>query len=535
MNDQPEIEKKEELTGGGTLVSPAEDKDAAPSMGKNHKDLESSANADTEASNSKADNTGDSENKPGKHGFKPYTLFFAALGLLTVLAWIIPLRPTVSEMERRELDEFPEYESSALFSGEYFRSIENWFSDTFTFRENWISLSDNVKRLFGIQTVAIYGEMPTVDAIPVPSFNAGSDESIENDASEDDSNGIETEEIEAVEPESLEVDLPESEETDIEMPEEESEEWGGIVIDEDELIADRGAKLQIGDAMFVFPGFNKTNAEKYAQRMNKTAELLKGKANFYCIIAPHAVTSMLTREDREKYGFVIEEDAFDYLYGMMSDDVGKVNVISNLQKHNSEYITFRSDPHWTALGAYYAYEVWCEVAGKEPVPLSEYKEIAWTGFLGSYYNTGGQPKALRDNPDTVYCYEPPGDVHLYLDLTNSLLKKGSEISLFVDRSRKKTGDHYITFLSTDAAKATFINNDIDDDSAVLVMKTSFGNPFVYYLTQHYHTVYVIDIRYFNYSLTKFISAQKVDDVIILHNSDLCYSVTGNEKVARLLK
>ena len=458
------------------------------------------------------------ETRSRKRFFGPYSVFFVVLGLLAVIAWSIPLRPTVSESERRKLEEFPVYETKALFSGEYFRSIENWFSDTFTFREDWISLSDSIKRLFGIHTVAIYGEMPVVDEIPVtdPKTEALSEiETVENETT--------VEEI---------TDVADIEENNVE---DEQEDWGGIVIEDEELIADRGAKLQIGDAMFVFPGFSKGYAEKYAQRMNKTAELLKGKANFYCIIAPHAVTSMLTREDREKYGFVIEEDAFDFMYGLMSDDVGKVNVIENLQKHNSEYITFRSDPHWTALGAYYAYEVWCEVAGKAPVPLSEYKEYAWTGFLGAYYNTGGQPKALRDNPDTVYAYEPPGDVHLYLDFNHSLKKKGSEVSLLADRSRKKTGDHYITFLSTDQAKATFINNDIDDDSAVLVMKTSFGNPFVYYLTQHYHYVYVIDIRYYNYSLSKFIAAQKVDDVILIHNTDLCYSENAYKTVSRLLK
>ncbi len=507
-------------------------KDEAPETPAPDRTLSSSGeNAITEEENAKnpepeesADETVCTGEKRPKHFLRSYSAFLASLGLITVLAWIIPLRPSVSESERRQLDKFPEYDITALFSGTYFRSIENWFSDTFTFREDWISLSDKVKRLFGIQTVAIYGEMPTVDTVPI----------VEPKTEEADLTmplGTQTDQDELHNEELIQQDVK----AEADNGEDETEDWGGIIIEDEELIADRGAKLQIGDAMFVYPGFNKSYAEKYAQRMSKTADLLKGKANFYCVIAPHAVTSMLTREDREKYGFVIEEDAFDYMYGLMSDDVGKVNVIENLQKHNSEYITFRSDPHWTALGAYYAYEVWCEVAGKTPVPLSEYKEYAWTGFLGAYYNTGGQPKALRDNPDTVYAYEPPGDVHLYLDFNHSLKKKGSEVSLLADRSRKKKGDHYITFLSTDQAKATFINNDIDDDSAVLVMKTSFGNPFVYYLTQHYHYVYVIDIRYYKYSLSKFIAAQKVDDVILVHNTDLCYSENAYKTVSRLMK
>ncbi len=514
MKEIPETDKKTELNS--TVLNKAAPDSSAESRADDAKKTADPACEDS-ASNSddKVNNEVKGEEKK-KPWYKPYTLFFAALGLLTILAWMIPLRPVVSESERRKLEVFPQYETKALFSGEYFRSIENWFSDTFTFREDWIRFSDGFKRLFGIQTVALYGEMPVVDEIPVPAV-------VQND-------DVAEEPVEE-NPEQIGIDAePVAEEL-----EEEPEDWGGIVIEDEELIADRGAKLQIGDAMFVYPGFSKAYAEKYAQRMNKTAELLKGKANFYCVIAPHAVTSMLTREDRERYGFVIEEDAFDYMYGLMSDDVGKVNVIDNLQKHNSEYITFRSDPHWTALGAYYAYEVWCEVAGKEPVPLSEYKEYAWTGFLGAYYNTGGQPKVLRDNPDTVYAYEPPGDVHLYLDFNNSLKKKGSEVSLLVDRSRKKTGDHYITFLSTDQAKATFINNDINDDSAVLVLKTSFGNPFVYYLTQHYHYVYVVDLRYYKYSVSKFIAAQKVDDVILVHNTDLCYSENAYNTVSRLLK
>jgi hypothetical protein len=267
--------------------------------------------------------------------------------------------------------------------------------------------------------------------------------------------------------------------------------------------------------------------------MTEIADKLEGKANFYCIMAPFSVSSMLTRADREKYGFVIEEDVFAYMYGNMGENVNKVNVLENLQKHNNEYITFRSDPHWTALGAYYAYEEWCKYAGKEPVPLSEYKEYAWENFLGTFYYTAAKPKTITKNPDTVYAYEPPGDVHLYLDFTNGD-KLGVEVPLLVDRSNL-SGDQYITFLSTDQAKATFINNSIEDDSGVLVLKTSFGNPFVYYLTQHYHYVYVVDMRYYNYSVTKVMEKHRIDDVIVIHATDLCYSENGMNTVSRLLK
>ncbi len=448
--------------------------------------------------------------------------FFVSMMLITALAWALPLRPTMSVSEKRNLERFPDFSVRTLVNGQYFRSIETWFSDTFTLRENWIGLADDFRKLYGFQTVAIYGDIPVADAIPIPSPPAPAGTGV----------SAEPEEDPAPAPETVTVDEPVVSEPVSAEPG--TDDWGGLVIEDDALIADQGAKLQIGDSIFAYPSFNQMYADKYAAKMTEIADKIAGKANFYCILAPYSASSMLSRADREKYGFVIEEDALAYMYGSMGENVKKVNVLANLQKHNNEYITFRSDPHWTALGAYYAYEEWCRYAGKEPVPLSEYKEYAWTDFFGTFYYTAGKPKAITDHPDIVYAYEPPGDVHLYLDFTNRD-KLGVETSLLVDRSTVKV-DQYITFLSTDAAAATFYNNSIEDDSAILVLKTSFGNPFVYYLTQHYHTVYVVDMRYYQYySVSQFVEKHKVSDVIIIHATDLCYSENGFRTATLLLK
>ena len=450
-------------------------------------------------------------------------VFLLVLGIVTAAAWAIPLRPTASVSEKRNLERFPSFSFSTLLSGEYFKSIDNWFSDTFTFRESWIGAADGFKKIYGIKTVAIFGDVPVADTVPVPAPAAELSEAAPAGS----------EEISAVEGPSAPEEVSAEDPADPALSEEDGEEWQGIVIDEDALIEDVGAKIQIGGSIFSYPWFNKTYADMYAKRISKTGDMLAGKANFYCILVPHNVTSMLSKADREKIGLTTEEDTFEYIYSLMNENVVKVNVISNLQKHSGEYIAFRSDPHWTALGAYYAYEAWCTAAGKEPVPLSEYKEIAWEDFFGTYYYTAGKPKEITNNPDIVYAYEPPGDVHLYIDYNNGL-KLGIETDLLLDRSTRKV-DQYITFLGTDKAKATFINNSIEDDSAVLVLKTSYGNPFVYYLTQHYHTVYVVDLRYYNYSVSRFMEYNKVDDVILIHLADMCYSSNGYNSVSRLLK
>ena len=59
------------------------------------------------------------------------------LGLFVSL--LIPLRPSFSENEKRELARFPSFSFSALFDGSFFRGIDSWFSDTFPFRYAMIS------------------------------------------------------------------------------------------------------------------------------------------------------------------------------------------------------------------------------------------------------------------------------------------------------------------------------------------------------------------------------------------------------------
>ena len=119
-----------------------------------------------------------------KHAAKrkgmPAAAFFIVLAVLTVTAFIIPLRPTRSYSEKRALTPFPEFSGAALVSGEYFDGITAWFSDTFPGRETWLRVNATVEQLHGISDVAVYGELPvqaaeTVPPMPTPPPEGGSD------------------------------------------------------------------------------------------------------------------------------------------------------------------------------------------------------------------------------------------------------------------------------------------------------------------------------------------------------------------------
>ena len=92
--------------------------------------------------------------------------FFVMMLAFSLIALIVPLRPTESVVEKRELTKFPEFSFLALTDGSYFKQLDLWFSDTFPFRDAFTSANARLKSLYGIHPATVHGEVTTGDAIP---------------------------------------------------------------------------------------------------------------------------------------------------------------------------------------------------------------------------------------------------------------------------------------------------------------------------------------------------------------------------------
>ena len=172
-------------------------------------------------------------------------IFFIVLSAVTILAWMIPLRPTVSEREKRNLERFPAFSVASLLDGSYFEHIGLWFSDTFPGRDTWIRLSQGIDSLHGRSGVMIYGTMDAGDAIPVAA------EPIPTAAPAPLAEVESTPAPVTEEPNTTPESTAEPEPT----PETEPE-WGGKVLEEEELVT-LGAVIQVGDSAYAYTGFSK--------------------------------------------------------------------------------------------------------------------------------------------------------------------------------------------------------------------------------------------------------------------------------------
>ncbi len=407
--------------------------------------------------------------------------FFLMLYFGTIMAFIIPLRPTYSESEKRYLATFPEFSIDALISGSYFDDISTWFSDTFPFRENLTEANTYVKSLYGIETVTVHGDVDMGDDIPDAPLVVP-DEPITNP--------------DAALPDTPEADTPEDN-VDIEV-----QQLSAIIV--------------AGDSAYEYYGYSEDCAIGFVSCVNKLDSLANPTGNVYTMIIPTSMDITLNDSVRAEITNTADQKAAIDLFNKSFKNCVPVDGIYAAERlHRNEYTYFRTDHHWTALGAYYAYEQFALEKGIAPIPLATYPVRSFTGFLGTFYASSGQNPSLKENPDTVTAYMPFNNVEC------SIIPKTGEGSMswpvINDVEDYGSSLKYLTFIGGDNALTTITNLDNPDGGVCIVIKDSYGNAFVPFLIPHYSTVYVIDPRHYNGSLSDFCSDKEIEDVIFLVN------------------
>lgn len=439
--------------------------------------------------------------------------FFTTLFLLFVVAFIIPLRPATSVIEKRELAKFPEFSVQSLLSGDYFDGISTWFSDTFPGREGWLSVSTAISDLHGISTnVVDVGRLNNPGSVPdtVPTIPTDVTPAPRPTPTPQPENTRPPETPEDGAPETT----PEPENESVSS--ESVDDWTGLSIsDEEEVIF--GAALQIGDTAYEYFGFNQYLIDKRTEMMGRFAGIMEEcGVRLFDMPIPSAVGVLLDPDILAAVNCSSQAEVLNYIFGTEDEYINKVNIFNNLVPHNDEYIYFRTDHHWTALGAYYGYEQYCRVAGFEPVPVEDYTEINMGEFLGSFYASSSQPGKLR--ADELIAYYPPGNLRFEI---LDFMGNPTEWDIVKDMSDSPVSAKYTAFIGGDNPLSVITNDDLPDAPNCAIIKDSYGNPFSIYLAQHYHKVYIIDYRdYTRDKMRQFVEKYDISDMIMAESLSL---------------
>ncbi|MBQ6718698.1 MAG: hypothetical protein IJN22_07390 [Clostridia bacterium] len=418
-----------------------------------------------------------------------------------ILAVLPVFRPSYSEVEKRELTKFPEFSIYTLLSGDYFDDISLWFSDTFPFRDGFVSLNTKLTNAFGINTVQVHGDIQQGDAIP-------------DIVSSEVSSSSEPSQTESV------IETDKNTESEVSSEEVVTSTIESIPEETGPAVEQLGAMLIVDNAAYEYYNFNQVTADNYAATVNRAAAILEGKSKVYDMIIPTSMAITLPESYSGSTNSSDQKRAIDYMYSIMAPNVNRVNVYDTLLNHKDEYIYFRTDHHWTAMGAYYAYRELMGAKGVVPAELTAFKEYKFEGFLGSFYAESGQKASLGNTPDYVLAYEPT-QLQYIRTFAPSTMPNGADYHIVSDGNRLSAANKYLSFVCGDHPYGIMTNPTITDGSSCLVIKESFGNAMVAYLTQHYQNVYVVDYRYINQvfpgTIRQFVDERGIQDVMFINN------------------
>lgn len=486
--------------------------------------------------------------KKNKRPSSPWIFYLFLVPLLVVglLYFVLPVNAT-SEREKRNLQGKPEFSIAGYFDGSYQDQVERFFQDQLPLREAMIGLDQGLSRFtsnlfvpgdtqlivggpggdalgegenLGVDQddiVTFRPQQPNTETPATtptqPATDSGSEPSSVATTNPDSSNpGAET-----TNPvETTEATTPTAEPTDNPGTPDESSTTTTTTTTTTQTEAEEEPDFSIeglliqGDRAVELFGYRDAYVESYVALLKRMQSLMPN-VNHFSLIAPTAAEFYTPPAYHS--GMASQREMIDKVYAQLNPGITSIDIYDTMQAHTDEYIYFRTDHHWTGLGAYYAYQEIAQTMGFQPLALSqmEYGRIEG-GFLGSLYGLSQQNPALSSNPDFVEWWEPAVEVE-GIAFLNPEMTEGYYIDLIAKEVSAE--NKYLAFTQGDHGLARF-ETSTKNGQKIAVLKESYGNALIPYLTSHFEEVYVIDPRRMEMDLPQYMQDQNIGNLLTIN-------------------
>ena len=191
------------------------------------------------------------------------------------------------------------------------------------------------------------------------------------------------------------------------------------------------------------------------------------------------------------------------------------DVYTPLMEHKDEDIFYRTDHHWTSLGAYYGYTGLASALGYTPVPLSDYTPtVRSTEFYGTVFSSSG---VRWVKPDTITTYVPDDGITVVSHTYDSSGNPVEEQRALYVESFLSVKDKYSMFLGGNQSLGVVTNTNNPDGPKLLIIRDSYADSLVPFLTAHYSEIHLIDPRYYHLSVKDYVEQNGIDQALVLYS------------------
>lgn len=213
--------------------------------------------------------------------------------------------------------------------------------------------------------------------------------------------------------------------------------------------------------------------------------------------------------DQAKYIDQVQKAMKDYNF---------VDVRDTLMDHNDEYIYYKTDHHWTSAGACLAYDAWSERTGGEVEKEDGLaKNVVSDKFRGSLYS-----KILDADSayDEIWTYGLQKDEAFGSKDCTVTIDEKQQLDSIYDDEKLQEKDKYAYFLGGNYGQVHIQNQKAASKAKgknILIIKDSFANSFVPFVTQDCENIYMVDLRYYNGDMKAYLQEHEITDVLVLYN------------------
>jgi hypothetical protein len=234
---------------------------------------------------------------------------------------------------------------------------------------------------------------------------------------------------------------------------------------------------------------NTKTIKDYANAVESVFEVVPDHTNKYFFVAPGRIE--FENDEYKKYSDSQKAD-IQIIYNLLPKDVKIIDVYSALLGKDINKVFFRTDHHWTQLGAYYAANAILSATKHAVVDIDNFQQKKGSNYLGYLYaKYQVKAKALEAHPDELYYYTDgniPDETVYYTDEKGSTQVKEEKL---IDPSR---GGYY-TFVISQFEYA-IINGKNKQGGCLFLVADSYGCVLTTWLAERYNKIVIIEPRYY---------------------------------------
>ena len=192
-----------------------------------------------------------------------------------------------------------------------------------------------------------------------------------------------------------------------------------------------------------------------------------------------------------------------------------VDMLSPLTAHRDEYIFYRTDHHWTTLGAFYGSNALKSAWGLEEAGLDGFdRQTVSHEFYGTAYSSSGFSWV---RPDDMEIFVPDDGSTVVTSYSSSV----PEVTGLYDTSRLREKDKYSMFLGGNTPRVT-IETGRSDKPSLCIIRDSYADCLLPFLLDDFSRIDLIDLRYYKSSLSEYINERQFDTVLVMYSvSNFC--------------